>query len=64
MGIFDTTEEGVIMPVVRKNNAKGYGNAIISDKVKSHANDPFFIKKLEDAKEALSKSTLPESNKK
>ena len=64
MGIFDTNKERVIMPVVRKNNTRGYGNAIISDKVKSHANDPFFVKKLEDAKEALSKITIPGNNKK
>jgi hypothetical protein len=52
------------MGVVRKKNIGGYGNAIISDKVKSHANDPFFVKKLEDAKEALAKITLPARNKK
>jgi hypothetical protein len=52
------------MPVVRRNNTRGHGNAIISDKVKSHVNDPFFVKKLEEAKEALSKITLPGSIRK
>jgi len=38
---------------------KGYGDVIVTDNVKSHANDPFFVKKVEDAKKALSKITLP-----
>jgi hypothetical protein len=58
------TKRGIIMAQIEKNNTGRYGNAIISDKVKSHANDPFFVKKLEEAKEALAKITLPGSNKK
>jgi hypothetical protein len=38
---------------------KGYSDVIVVDNVKSHANDPFFVKKVEDAKKALSKITLP-----
>jgi len=38
---------------------KGYGDVIVVDNVKSHANDPFFVKKVEEAKKALSKITLP-----
>ncbi|HZY36312.1 MAG TPA: hypothetical protein VFE53_06665 [Mucilaginibacter sp.] len=38
---------------------KGYGDVVVVDNVKSHANDPFFVKKVEDAKKALSKITLP-----
>jgi hypothetical protein len=38
---------------------KGYGDIIVVDNVKSHANDPFFVKKVEGAKKALSKITLP-----
>ena len=38
---------------------KRYGDVIVVDNVKSHANDPFFEKKVEDAKKALSKITLP-----
>ena len=34
---------------------KGYGDVIVVDNVKSHANDPFFVKKVEEAKKALSK---------
>ena len=29
---------------------KGYGDVIVVDNVKSHANDPFFVKKVEEAK--------------
>lgn len=47
------------MPIVEKETIKkGPGHAIVSDKVRSHANDPFFIKKNQDAKEALSKIDL------
>ncbi|MGY4385356.1 hypothetical protein ACVWYN_002394 [Pedobacter sp. UYP24] len=52
------------MSTVRKNDTRGYGSAIITNKVKSHANDPFFVKKLEEAKAALSNITLPGNNKK
>jgi hypothetical protein len=38
---------------------KGHGDVIKVDNVKSHATDPFFVKKVEDAKKALSKITLP-----
>jgi hypothetical protein len=48
------------MPVVKKAVIeKSYGDVIVIDNVKSHANDPFFVKKVEDAKKALSKITLP-----
>ena len=53
------------MSLVERNlNNKGYENAIISEKVKSHATDPFFVKKLERAKRTLSKIILPENRKK
>ena len=38
--------------------------AIVSSRVKSYANDPYFVKKAEDAKEILSKVGLPGSKKK
>jgi len=38
---------------------KGYGDVIVVDNIKSHANDPFFKKKVEDAKKTLSKLILP-----
>ena len=51
------------MPIVRKvESVKKHGSAIISDKVKSHANDPFFIKKLEAAKATLINIALPKEN--
>ena len=43
---------------------KGPGRAIVSDKVRSHANDPFFVKKNAEAKEALSKIDLSTLKKK
>ena len=42
---------------------KGFGPAIESSKVKSHANDPFVIKKVEKAMETLKKVGLPKFNK-
>jgi hypothetical protein len=54
-------KKGVIMPAVKKApvNEKGYyGNAIVSDKVKDHGNDPFVVKKLEEAKAFLRKNGL------
>lgn len=49
------------MPAVKKSTAdkKGYlDNAIISDKVKDHENDPFIVKKVEEAKAFLRKNGL------
>jgi len=48
-----------IIPEPKKETIqKGPGRAIVSDTVRSHANDPFFIKKNQEAREALSKSDL------
>jgi hypothetical protein len=48
------------MAVVKKSvNEKSCGDVIVIDNVKSHVNDPFFEKKVEDAKKSLSKITLP-----
>jgi uncharacterized radical SAM superfamily Fe-S cluster-containing enzyme len=53
------------MPELKKAiNQKGYTNVIVTDNVQSHAKDPFFVKKLEDAKKALSKIILPDTSKK
>ncbi len=54
------------MPVVKKadNNISYGGGAIVSSDIKSHANDPFFVKKAEEAKIAVSKLVLPETKKK
>jgi len=53
------------MPVVEKEKIiTGPGRAIVSDKVRSHANDPFFVKKNAEAKEALSKIDLSVLKKK
>ena len=50
------------MPAIKKENVnkKGgyYSNAIVSDKVKDHANDPFVLKKLEEAKAFIRENGL------
>ena len=44
------------MSVVKKEEIKkGQGRGIVSNKVRSHANDPFFVKKNAEAQEAISK---------
>lgn len=43
---------------------KGFGPAIESSQVKSHANDPLVIKKVAKAMETLKKVGLPSTNKK
>ena len=54
------------MPPIKKkdNNITYGGGAIISSDVKSHANDPFVVKKAEEAKIAVSKLAWPETMKK
>jgi hypothetical protein len=48
------------MPAIKKTTTeKGYGKAIVDSDLKSHANDPFVLKKVADAKEALGKIKLP-----
>lgn len=46
----------------REERAQAY--ATISDKVKSHADDPYFIKKAEEAKETIKKFGVPDIKKK
>jgi len=49
------------MPAIKKTTANGkdyYSSAIISDKVKDHGNDPFVLKKVEEAKAFLRKNGL------
>jgi hypothetical protein len=54
------------MPAVKKSEKENsfYDNAIISDKVKDRSNDPYFVKKAEEAKAFLRKHPLPEHLKK
>ena len=54
------------MPTVEKKlkTVKGFGPGMVSDSVKSHANDPFFIKKLEEATQTLQRVGLPGQKKK
>ncbi|EHQ26608.1 hypothetical protein [Mucilaginibacter paludis] len=57
--------KGVSMPTVEKKlkTIKGFGPGIVSENVKSHANDPFFIKKLEEATQTLQRVGLPGKKK-
>jgi hypothetical protein len=49
--------------IVKKTHGKTHGHAIVSDKVKSYANDPYFVKKAEEAKETLERVGLPDQRK-
>jgi len=51
------------MPEVKKSTAKGGGpgKAIVVEKVDSHANDPFVVKKVARAKEMVSKLKFSDS---
>ena len=54
------------MPAIKKtkSNTSYGGGAIVASDVKSYANDPFIIKKNEEAKIAVSKLVLPGAKKK
>ncbi len=54
------------MPAVKKakSNISYGGGAIVSSDIKSYANDPLIVKKDEEARIAVSKLTLPRTNKK
>lgn len=53
------------MPQLKKiANSKKQTNVIVTDNVGSYANDPFFAKKLKEAKKALSNLTWPDTSKK
>jgi hypothetical protein len=53
--------QGIIMPAIKKerNTELGYGKAIVSNTVKDHSNDPFVVKKAEEAKAFLRKNGFP-----
>jgi hypothetical protein len=51
--------------VIKKIPAKKLkGNGIVSDTVRSYANDPFFVKKAEEARETIRRVGLPGDKKK
>lgn len=54
------------MPAIKKakGNISYGGGVIVSSDVKSHANDPVIAKKNEEARVAVSKLTLPVTEKK
>lgn len=43
----------------QSSTEKGFGPAILSDQIKSHANDPFVVKKVAKAMETIKKVGLP-----
>jgi len=52
------------MPIAVSKNiriTKGRVNAVVSKSVRSYANDPFFVKKAEEARKTIEKVGLPES---
>ena len=54
------------MSKIRKTRdaEKGYGRAILSNDVRDYSNEPFFVNKVEKAKEALKNIKLPEEENK
>jgi len=59
-------KEWDIMPAIKKEReAKlNYGNTIVDETVKDHSNDPFVVKKNEEAKAFLQKNGFPTQVKK
>jgi len=47
----------------RTGAIKGQTNAVLSNQVKSYANDPYFVKKAEEAKKTIEKVGLPNPKK-
>jgi len=54
------------MPAIKKakSNISYGGGAIVSSNIKNYANDPLIVKKNEEARVAVSKLTLPATEKK
>ena len=54
------------MPTIAKKTPieEGYGHAVVSEKVKSYADDPYFVKKTEEARQTLKRVGLPGQKKK
>lgn len=54
------------MPAIAKKDEQKElkGNAIVSDAVRSYENDPFFVKKTEQARKTLLRVGLPGDKKK
>jgi hypothetical protein len=45
--------------IKKTESEKKQGNAVVSPKVKSYADDPYFVKKANEAKETIKKVGLP-----
>jgi|GEM_PF-2526047 len=59
--LINRNKKGIVMPVVNKNQ---YSGAIIDNNIKTHANDPLVLKKVEKAKQMVKKFGLPGDKKK
>jgi hypothetical protein len=58
-------KEGIIMPAIKKQaNESQHGRAIVDHTIKSHANDPIVLKKVERTKQMVDKYGLPGDKKK
>ncbi len=51
--------------IIKKNSTtiKGFGPGIVSNDVESHANDPFVVKKVEEAAQTIQRVGLPKQKK-
>jgi len=60
------TRKGTDMSAIVNGSSikKGFGAGTVSDDVKSHANDPFVLKKVEEATKTLQRVGLPGKKKK
>jgi len=58
--------KGINMPAIEKKatTIKGFRAGNVSSNVKSHSNDPFVIKKVEEATETLKRVGLPDKQEK
>lgn len=53
------------MPAIKKEvNENQYSGAVIGNTIKSHANDPYVLKKMEKARQMSNKYGLPGAKKK
>lgn len=50
--------------IKKATTEKGYSGGVVSDHIKSYANEPYFVKKTEEAKETLKRVGLPGQKKK
>jgi hypothetical protein len=60
-----TNKKRIIVSVIKKElNETHHSDVIVDNSVKSHANDPYVLKKVEKAKQMVNKYGLPGDKKK